>query len=419
MADSIEVEEEIEGDGKDLDIKPEMEKQQSDLFSENNSQNQFSDTQDAQVDNVDNDNDNSRTQHFSSFAKYELEILGEHAPYDRYIVEDEEVFIGRDSKSCQIVLTDKEVSSIHTVIRKKAGVCEIEDLKSANGTILNGKRINKSLLSHNDEFIIGTTTFTLKIISDLLNQEEGRLMPVEKNQHHEIKEEVDLGIDFSDKEGQLQDISLGTQEESTGGDAGGRGGRGKESFIKQAIRDPSKRRILMYGSVALFLIYILSNEDPNPKKNENAAKSQEQKSNLLKEAKEKEKKEAEEVVKEEKKSQEKELSPEKRELLESTYLLAKNFFNQGKYSEAIFELEKIFFQVPDYKNSKQLHQISKQGLARLEELEKKRQEEIDNKLRMKKVKELITKGKGGGRKKKSRISRRSFFSNIAVRSREF
>ena len=70
-------------------------------------------------------------------------------------------FIGRDSKTSQIPLTDPEVSSQHAVITKHGGTIELKDLESGNGTLLNGVRIIEEQLKSGDEFIIGSTTFTL------------------------------------------------------------------------------------------------------------------------------------------------------------------------------------------------------------------------------------------------------------------
>ena len=87
--------------------------------------------------------DGDSTQVFTGFAKYSMELFGENAPYDTYNITEEQVIIGRDPEKCQIVLNDPEVSTTHAIIKRVGGVCILEDLKSANGTILNGKRINK------------------------------------------------------------------------------------------------------------------------------------------------------------------------------------------------------------------------------------------------------------------------------------
>ncbi|MCY4524070.1 MAG: FHA domain-containing protein [Halobacteriovoraceae bacterium] len=148
----------------------------SDLPNEDNGEMNLVSTED----NAEDDND--KTGLFNTFVKYELELFGENAPYDKYLIEGDETFIGRDPQKCQVVLQDKDVSSMHAVIRYSRGLAVIEDLNSSNGTIYNGKRTNKASLANGDEFIIGSTTFTVKVQSDLLEQESDHLMPVESAQ---------------------------------------------------------------------------------------------------------------------------------------------------------------------------------------------------------------------------------------------
>lgn len=190
------------------------------------------------------------TKVFKSFAKFELEIFGEFAPYDKYTLEAAETYIGRDPKKCQIVLNDPESSSVHAVIKKNNITCTLEDLKSSNGTILNGERINRSDLTNNDEFVIGSTSFTVKVKSELIKSEDERLMPVETNQVVEVEEVVEVAMDEDE-----------AAEQGITGDMGdGAGGRPQEkSFIKRMWKDPSQRKKLIYGAVVLAAgIYVAS-----------------------------------------------------------------------------------------------------------------------------------------------------------------
>ena len=162
----------------------------SDSFGENNLEN-FESENDSS-----NEDSNEHTQFLKAFVNYQLILFGDHAPYDRYQIDMPEIFIGRDPKKCQIILDDPEVSTVHAVLRKNNIDITLEDLNSSNGTILNGERINKSSLSTGDEFVIGSTSFTLETRSDLLEAESDRLMPVESGQSietEEIQEEIVSG----------------------------------------------------------------------------------------------------------------------------------------------------------------------------------------------------------------------------------
>ena len=55
------------------------------------------------------------------------------------------------------------VSRHHCVIRNEGDECLIEDLNSANGTFLNGERVNKGLLNEGCIIQIGTSQFVFKL----------------------------------------------------------------------------------------------------------------------------------------------------------------------------------------------------------------------------------------------------------------
>jgi pSer/pThr/pTyr-binding forkhead associated (FHA) protein len=62
--------------------------------------------------------------------------------------------IGR-SPDCDVFLDDVTVSRKHAVITETERTFEIEDLGSLNGTFLNRRRIEKALLTDDDELQIG------------------------------------------------------------------------------------------------------------------------------------------------------------------------------------------------------------------------------------------------------------------------
>jgi pSer/pThr/pTyr-binding forkhead associated (FHA) protein len=56
------------------------------------------------------------------------------------------------------LLNDPEVSSLHAAIAVEGNRYSLRDLRSTNGTFLNGKRIEEAELSHLDEIRLGRTT---------------------------------------------------------------------------------------------------------------------------------------------------------------------------------------------------------------------------------------------------------------------
>lgn len=351
---------------------------------------------DYAVDTVDDES----TKVFQTFARFELELFGESAPFDKFVIDKPETFIGRDPEKCDIVLNDPEVSAKHAVIKKNNITCILEDLNSGNGTLLNGSRINKSNLTNNDEFIIGETTFTVHIISDLLKEEESRLMPVEEGQEIEVQEVVEVDEDFNDADFGDAEVIEG---ESFGEAAGEDVAKSKSLFSKDALKDPEKRKKLLYGAVGLMALWVLMEEEPKPPTPPKAG-DKKQRGLQAKDDGKAAKKATDPRLK-------KKFKPQELEFLDSTYQIAKEYFDQGKYREAMDELEKIFTMTPEYKQSKTLYDLAKQGLAKIEEMERKKQQEIERKKRMEKVKELVVRAKEATKERKVEAAQ-AFFAQI-------
>jgi DNA-binding NtrC family response regulator len=68
------------------------------------------------------------------------------------------VTLGRDSE-CQVVLDDDFASSRHARIERKSGGFYLRDLRSRNGTYLNGARVFEAQLSDGDRIRAGQTEF--------------------------------------------------------------------------------------------------------------------------------------------------------------------------------------------------------------------------------------------------------------------
>jgi pSer/pThr/pTyr-binding forkhead associated (FHA) protein len=69
----------------------------------------------------------------------------------------EEITIGRDANN-DIQIDNMAVSGVHARIIKGPDRYVVQDLKSTNGTFLNEKKINRSVLKENDAITIGKHT---------------------------------------------------------------------------------------------------------------------------------------------------------------------------------------------------------------------------------------------------------------------
>ncbi len=328
----------------------------------------FSDENDFPVEASDDMGDDEKTRVLNTFAKFELELFGEYAPYDKFVIENGEIIIGREPDKCQIVLNDPEVSSTHAIIKKNNITCTLEDLKSGNGTLLNGERINSHELTNNDEFIIGSTTFTVKIQSDFLAQESERLMPVEENQIVEVEEIVEVGTNFDDEDGAVIDgESLGESGLSSGN---------QSLFSKEALKDPEKRKKLLIIGVVLVALWVLLDDGGGGKKK-------------VAKIKPKQGKAKEAALKKEEKLKVK-LTQEQKEFVDSTYILAKDLFNSGKYRDTLTELDRIHQIIPPgYKKSKFMEQLTKEALKEEERLAEEARKKKENELKKIKIEKLV------------------------------
>ncbi len=80
--------------------------------------------------------------------------------------DDGPLIIGR-SVGTQIRVDDTEVSRKHLSIRYDGEAFRLTDLRSANGTYLNGGRIEDATLAHGDAIRIGTTLLTFQVVGGI------------------------------------------------------------------------------------------------------------------------------------------------------------------------------------------------------------------------------------------------------------
>jgi len=82
-------------------------------------------------------------------------------PDGRMVEARDGLVLGRDA-ACDIVVHDRKASRRHATLHVAGSVVEIEDLDSSNGTLLNGKRVQRRLLRDNDRIQIGTWAITYR-----------------------------------------------------------------------------------------------------------------------------------------------------------------------------------------------------------------------------------------------------------------
>lgn len=315
-----------------------------------------------------------------SFANYELILFGEHAPYDRYVITENETFIGRDPNKCQIILTDPEVSSVHSVLKKNGSMVLLEDLNSSNGTILNGQRINRSAVMSGDEFVIGSTSFTLQVKSDLLDAERDRLMPVEKGQIIETEEIEEELVEAGDEDNTF-DANAPVEK----------------SIIKRIWKNPEQRKKLIYGLVGACLLWVVLGDDTpdvenQPKKKAPVAQVKDLKPKLN-------------------------LSKELEQKRNTEYELGVSAFDASDFNRARPHFETVNSIDPDYKNTQTYLKQTLEAIKQLAEIDKQRREE-EERIKLKKViEELMVKAREAVKERQVQVAE-NIFSQVTEKDPE-
>lgn len=87
--------------------------------------------------------------------KKQFLLLLDSGKVTKQIPIDKDYFsIGR-AEDADLVLTGSDVSRIHAAVRFLNGQYIIEDLNSTNGTVVNSQKVQKQVLNHGDEIILG------------------------------------------------------------------------------------------------------------------------------------------------------------------------------------------------------------------------------------------------------------------------
>jgi transcriptional regulator with GAF, ATPase, and Fis domain len=82
-----------------------------------------------------------------------------------FVLSGNEVPVGRDSSN-SLTISDPALSRRHCIITREGNAYRIRDLKSRNGTFVNGVAVKERLLQHGDQISIGDSSFSLLLTDD-------------------------------------------------------------------------------------------------------------------------------------------------------------------------------------------------------------------------------------------------------------
>ncbi len=294
----------------------------------------------------------------------------------RFEIDKAEISIGR-GKACDIVLNDKKSSRKNAVIVRAGNSFTIRDLGSSNGTYVNGERVQERQLAGDDLVQVGDVQFQFKAKSKAYEAEEPNF-PVAINdevvveaQPESFEQSLPIGMTAGMGDGSTRTgiASAGTRSNlsipSVAGIAGiGASAQKNASLVEKFKSLPPTRRAIM-GACLLALAYFLILDEDEPMKAplkkgtaqiKKDGKAGEGKAGVAFEA----------------------LSPENQKFVERQHALAFDYFKNKEYDKCLFELNKIFALVPDYKNSREIERYAKEGKRKLDAIEeekRKREEE--------------------------------------------
>jgi hypothetical protein len=89
-----------------------------------------------------------------------LTVIEQGIPPRRVPITQSRLTIGRGR--CDLRVRDPEASREHCVIEVYDGVPTLKDLKSANGTLLNGQLVREHVLKDGDEITLGSTVLKVE-----------------------------------------------------------------------------------------------------------------------------------------------------------------------------------------------------------------------------------------------------------------
>jgi len=309
------------------------------------------------------------------------------ANHTEFELSQDEISIGRGS-NCDIVLNDKKASRKNSIIRRVGMNFLIKDLDSANGTFVNGVKVQEQELSGDDLIRVGGVEFEFKALNKDYAAREKDFMSLPEEPEAPAEMQAPMAFDPAmdgaaalpaPTDGQLNGmIPVGPAGDAIGGAVPGITGlsenAGKKKSLMERFRALPPKKRLLYGLAGIFLLYTLTEEDPEPETKKGPAKkvgvsgpSGAKAPVMTFEA----------------------LPPEQRQFVDSQFTLASDHFKNRAYDDAIYALKKIFAILPDYKNAKEIYRYAEEGKRRMQALQEEQQRKEEAERLKAKINQLV------------------------------
>lgn len=310
-----------------------------------------------------------------------------------YEIADSEIAIGRSQK-CHVVLEDKRSSRKHALILQRGERFLLKDLGSANGTLLNGEKVQEQELHSGDVIRIGDTQFAFKMVQSDYEQKKAEFFQVPQEPEPPMMAE---GFPAAVSQPVYQPAPLA----GGGGMLPGFGGtldpQGPEiaepvapdftvpedenrsliGGLIQRFRMANTKTQIIYGAFVLAGMYFMFFDEPPPKVSPVDPVAEQKKAQ-----KKVEKKPGGGITYEM-------LTKEQKDYVDAQYDLAFENYKNRDYDKALFELEKIFKIVQEHKRAKEIEVYAREAKRRLQAQEEDRKRKEQERQARLKLEELL------------------------------
>ncbi len=315
-----------------------------------------------------------------------------------YEIVDEEIAIGRSQK-CHVVLEDKRSSRKHAIIILKNDKYRLKDLGSANGTLLNGERVDEQELHSGDVIRIGDTQFTFKMVQSDYEQKKAEFFQVPQEPESPVMAD---GFPSSVAHAPMTHSPMAAMSAPALG--GGFPAYTQEipsagpeiaepvapdftvpeeetqtllGRLIQRYRMLNTKQQVIYGLVVLAGMYFIFDEPPP------AVNAVDPVAEQKKAQKKAEKKPGGGVTYEM-------LTKDQKDYVDAQYDLAFEHYKNRDYDKALFELDKIFKIVQDHKRAREIETYAREAKRRLEAQEEDRKRKEQERQSRLKLEELMS-----------------------------
>lgn len=341
-----------------------------------------------------------RTRAFEApMAVAELIFSPGSANSERYEILDEEISLGR-APNCHVVLEDAKSSRKHALIKRRGQGYVLQDLGSANGTMINGARVSEAPLSSGDQIQIGNTTFQFRVHSKDYQDKERNFLPVEVQPEAPLAPDAPAYSIAGAADAAPPPASFVASHAGLGIPAAE-----KKSAIGRFLeyyRTLPPRMQIIYGAAILGVFYMLFFDEDQTTKQTLPNTQQTSQKKPVKDADGKVGLPNFEA-----------LSPEQKRYVETQYQLSVDNYKNRDYSKAIFEVDKIFQVVSDFKQAREIRSYAQEAQAKIEQEEKNRKRKDLEKAQRLKL-ETLTQQAGALMAQKKYSEAEAIFAEIEI-----